>query len=606
MCAPLGSPGDKCCKDCFDSKVSAAREAANEEGKEEGKEENKKRSLSNSYPDREMDLHVRKKMFIGIRSSKETAGCLTDDGGSDDDHADHADHVDRADATQTEFPFGTDAVEKPYSEASWGVEFENANEVGASDRVARCAIKPPPDVARSEKLVVDVVVLIDDSASMENDNGYAVRGVLHRFEELVKACVGQTDDGATQPTALRSTNVKFCKFGNTAMSLGDFVSCGPSGLKEAAASACRALTFRDRCTNTQAAMEFAGKVLRRRLEDAYDDDVANGVTRVPCVLLVTDGTPNEGEKNAALIHRNVYNALSDSCRGVEPIVFAIGISQSTNPHDDGSASFLSRIVGRHGYWKHASSRTNISRAFWWTFGTILNAVDVYRARTTVCIERGGATLSEDDVFGCVSVSNAFFGLYSEDARRGRFVDVLVPRAARVGDVLVATTRFGRDVCDAHVATTRVAVVEKSYASVTNDTNDDTNDDTNAGTNAGTNATLELFDETKAIEDGIEELKKSIASNRSVGRPSDGTLYKVPSYASPFVQAQMERITDMLGDSLVQNDQFMSSMFTPYQPSNVYQLSNSTYTPLSYTPSYVRDREYYSQPSKQSALSQIDC
>lgn len=581
VCAPLGFPGEKCCKDCFDSKVSPAREAA----REATREESNKRSLSGSDSLRdEEDLHVRKKMFVGILSSKETSGCLSE---SDDEYdagrADRADRADHADATQTEFTLGTDVVEKPCSEAPWGVEFENKNRVQESARVARCAIKPPPDVTRSDKLVVDVVVLIDDSASMENDNGFAVRGVLHRFEELAKA---------TQPTALSSTNVKFCKFGNTATSLGDFVSCGTSGLKEAAASACRALTFNDRCTNTQAAMEFAGKVLRRRLEDAYDDDAANGVTRVPCVLLLTDGMPNEGEKNGALIHRNVYNALSDSCRGVEPIVFAIGISKSSNPYDDGMASFLSRIVGRHGYWKHASCLADISRAFSWTFGTIVNAVDVYRARTSVCVERDGATLSEDDVFDCVSVSNAFFGLYSDDARRGRFVDVLVPRAARVGDVLVATTRFGHDVCaDAHVATTRVAVVEKSDAS---------------DTNAGTNATLGLFDETKAIDDGIEELKKSISNNRSVGRPSDGTLYKVPSYASPFVQAQMERITDMLADSLVENDRFRSSMFTPYQPSNVYQLSNSTYTPLSYTPSYVRDREYYSQTSKQSALSQIDC
>ena len=585
VCAPLGFPGEKCCKDCFDSKVSPMREAA----REATREETKKRSATDSG-ECEGDLHVRKKMFVGIHSSKETSGCLSE---SDDEYdagrADRADRADHADGTQTQFPFETDVVEKPCSEAPWGLEFENKNRVQESAQVARCAIKPPPDVTRSDKLVVDVVVLIDDSASMENDNGYAVRGVLQRFEELAKA---------TQRTALRSTNVKFCKFGNTATSLGDFVSCGgasescgPSGLKEAAASACRALKFNDRCTNTQAAMEFAGKVLRRRLEDAYDDDAASGVTRVPCVLLLTDGMPNEGEKNGALINRNVCNALSDSCRGVEPIMFAIGISKSSNPYDDGTASFLSRIVGRYGYWKHASCRADISRAFSWTFGTIVNAVDVYRARTIVSVERDGATLSEDDVFDCVSVSNAFFGLYSDDARRGRFVDVLVPRAARVGDVLVATTRFGHDVCaDAHVATTRVAVVEKSDAS---------------DTNAGTSATLGLFDETKAIDDGIEELKKSISNNRSVGRPSDGTLYKVPSYASPFVQAQMEHMTDMLADSLVENDRFRSSMFTPYQPSNVYQLSNSTYTPLSYTPSYVRDREFYTQTSKKSALSQIE-
>lgn len=429
---PLGEPGDRCCDDCNTNSVVPARLAV------------AAKRASKDIDDLDNHLHVTKR----ARADRET-----DDG-----------KFLGYGATPEVGLAPVDLVpsETPVEACVPGIAFKQTS-VPSGATFAEIALKPPLPATRSRRVVIDILVGLDDSASMSSaaafcahrGGGVGLRAVLDDFEtflghELKKLTL--LDD----PTLAReridavcaTTNLKMFRFADGSHAFEDFEQrgggdapcfqkfeslCSMKDIQEQCHAAAKQMTFRGQRTNFEAAVQYAAEQFRERFEAEAAADVSANTIRVPCLVLLTDGSVSQGDSNAASILSRADAVVADVPTARPLSVFAIGLGEQTDP------KFLSELC-RGGFWAHAANPRTPINAFSITFGHILSALCDNSVEVDVGIVRDDAVPPRS----ASSVTVKSFGVLTADSHRGHACWVSIPPGSQAGDKLVVTTRFASD------------------------------------------------------------------------------------------------------------------------------------------------------------------
>jgi hypothetical protein len=503
VCAPLGDAGDRCCDQCNTALVIPARVTETR---------CEKRPPSTS----EEDLHIKKR----FRSNPWT--CNEDDDDCDDDEP----LLSAASAVTGRVDDGLYvSSEQATDECAPGIEFERPAVLHGLS-VAKCAVKPPCPTTRPEDMPVDVYVGFDNTYSMRGDGSVGLGTVLKNFPKLVKQMFYKASGLEEEDIdrARTSTSLHMFTFGERARPIDgvpDFVSFTDQDLHSSCSVAVKQMGFDEGETNVESAIEYVSGKAHSRFLSTRESDEAAGKRRVACVVLITDGSVNSGERSARKLIADADARLSDSCRGNPLAFYAIGLGESTNP------SFLTSFT-RGGFWKHVTNPHDPVGAFDTTVGTILSSVGVYDVTLQVSVERDGELLKEEQ-----TSTTKTFGLMTRGSCRARIVDVRIPPGAIPGDVLEVVTTFGGT---AEPIRSRIPVGTSSMASgVTSHLKI-------------ANMSDGLFAEAREIEQALEKLKESVVSGKDFHDASD-SLVKT-SHGSRAVQSQVLRYTDILENSLL--------------------------------------------------------
>ena len=499
VCAPLGDSGDMCCDQCNTTLVIPARVAG---------ARYEKRSFS-----ADQDLHIKKRFRSNPRAC------------NNDDNCDDYELLSAAATVAGRVEEGMYvASEQAVDECPPGIEFElPAILHGLS--VAKCAVKPPCPKTRAEYMAVDVYLGFDNTYSMRGDGGVGLRTVLKNFPNLVNQMFYKASSLEEEDVdrARTSTSLHMFTFGERARPIddvADFVRFTDQDLHTSCAVASKQMDFDEHETNIESAIEYVSDKAHRRFLSTRESDGAAGTRRVACVVLVTDGSINSGERSARKLIADADAHLSDSCRGNPLAFYAIGLGESTNP------SFMTSF-SRGGFWKHVTNPHDPVGAFDTTVGTILSSVGVYEVTIKVRVERDGELLEEEQTSTTKS-----FGLMTRESCRARIVDVPIPLRAIPGDVLDVVTTF-------------VGMVEPIHSRVPVGTSSMTSGI--ASSLGDANMSDGLFTEAQEIERALEKLKESITSGQNFHHASD-SLVKA-SHGSRAVLSQVRRYTDILENSL---------------------------------------------------------
>ena len=490
VCAPLGVLGDRCCESCSVSAVLPARKVAIEE---------KKKSV------------IADNLHIGKRMCRQYGMFQYDDDFPLSKSSRHSSELE-SDDKYIESESATDAC-------SAGIEFE-LPAVLHGLTAAKCAVKPPYSQTRPDNLKIDILIGFDNTCSMQGSGRVGLMTTIKNFPAL---CTGmlkraKIDDAVDAQRVRMSTCVHMFKFGQRATQFdghAEFVPFTDDALSACCDSVTKNMHFDEQETNIELAVQYASEKAHVRFLETRDDDAHENTTRVICIVLLTDGSINAGNKCAKEIVANADARVFDSCRGKQLSFYAIGLGESTNPQ------FLTSFV-RSGFWKHVENPHYPSSAFDITIGTVLASVCVYEVSINVQIERGGILIADERT---TTVKD--FGLATRDSYRARILDVFIPSAAIPGDVLVVNTQFA----NGEVMQSRIAV------------------GTNEGATAieGRNMSEGLFAEAREIEHALDKFKTSIKNRQNTQQLAE-TLIKT-NEGSAVVQAQLQRYAEILDNSL---------------------------------------------------------
>ena len=428
---PLGEPGDRCCDECNASKVIPTRLAVTA------------KRASEDIDDLDNHLHVSKR----ARADREN-----DDGKFLDYGA--TPEVGLA-------PVDLVPSETPVEACAPGIEFKQTS-VPAGATFTEIALKPPLPATRSRRVVLDILVGLDDSISMSSASfcshrggGVGLRAILDDFEtflehELKKLTL--LDD----PTLAReridavraTTNLKMFRFADCAHAFEDFEQrgggdapcfqkfeplCAMKDIQEQCHAAAKQMTFRGQHTNFETAVQYAAEQFRERFEAEAAADVSADTIRVPCLVLLTDGSVSQGDNSAASILSRADAVVADVLNARPLSVFAIGLGEQTDP------KFLSELC-RGGFWAHAANPRTPINAFSITFGHILSALCDNSVEVDIGIVRDDAVPPRS----ASSITVKSFGFLTADSHRGQTCWVSIPPGSQAGDKLVVTTRFASD------------------------------------------------------------------------------------------------------------------------------------------------------------------
>ena len=284
---PLGEPGERCCDACNASKVIPARLAATS-----------KRAASDVD---DLDDHIQ----VSKRARE------------------NAVHPYLESVTPKLVP-----AEAPVEECAPGIEFKTSF-VAPGHTTAEVAFKPPSITKRTGKVVFDIMVGLDDTSSMNGaawvtSRGGAVglRTVLDDFamfleHELKKlTMLDDADLALERKAAVRATtNIKMFKFDERASGFDAFEQGGfdapcfeqfePLYAMKDIENMCKAVVkqmqFKGQRTNIDAAVQYAAEEFRRRFDAKFASDDADEVVRIPCLVLLTDGSVTQGDNIAVSI-----------------------------------------------------------------------------------------------------------------------------------------------------------------------------------------------------------------------------------------------------------------------------------------------------------------
>lgn len=471
VCAPLGSAGSRCCDDCHASRVLPARAAL----------------VPAPVATDDHDLEEQ-------RSSKRPRNV----GPAEDPVVDG----------------GVDDACDP------GMDLKRSF-VLPSAKTIQCAVKPPLSNRRGDNLVVDAIICCDGTRSMNGDGATGLVTTLVNLPMLLKKSLDATfgDDAGAKAAARAQTNIHFCQFGSETSSFGrgldGFVRCDDPALGDVSTKIANTIKFTDSATDVESAVEYASARAKERFEAFEHEDAAAGVNRQCCFVLLTDGDVNQGSKNVDEILANAAAEISDF-KGKKLQVFAIGLGTKTSP------SFLSALTSS-GFWKHVPKPHDPSAAFDVTLGSILGATVLYDVDVVVTLERGGVVVE-----GLSTRFQKSFGLTTASAIRARIVDVPLPIALEVGDVLRVEVRLPGLTTSAKIDVVSVSSLAEPRV-------------------RAPTGVEGLFCEALEIENAVEHLKATVRKGTFDMNTGFG-LVNTP-HANSAVRSQITRYSQILERSL---------------------------------------------------------
>jgi hypothetical protein len=431
VCAPLGESGDRCCDDCNVTRVFPERL----------KRQRSDDSESNAAMPK---LHVLKR----IRRTADKSSKHDVDSDTDDEYV--RDPVSgayrpltpkiKANAVPIEVPDAADS----------GIAFQNRC-VNSASRLESVAVKPPLPTTRAPNIVVDIVLAVDDTVSMQgtafSNKASGQAGMLKVFKNfcsIVEAQLGQLTraDEIDDPEFAQqrrddikaTTFVRMFKFGEKSsefkgMPTDFFALSDKDAVDRAMANASKDLTCEQRHTDIGDAVAYAARIVRDRFAATREADKATDTMRIPCFLLLTDGSVTRGCTDVAKMLHDADATVAEVPNSQSMLVFGVGLGDGTDPR------CLSKLC-RDGFWAHSRNAHDPSDAFSTTLGSLLNTLGAFAVEVAVEIERGGA-LVEDSLV----VTTKRFGLLTARNHRGRILKVEMPSEMARDDVLRITTTF---------------------------------------------------------------------------------------------------------------------------------------------------------------------
>jgi len=315
------------------------------------------------------------------------------------------------------------------------------------------------------------------------------------------------------------------------------------------------MDFYDMSTNIEDAVLHAGKIANERIEDMRAHDLANGIDRRVCILLLTDGSPNRGSMHPQHILHNLDLTTDKTLP-----IYGIGLGTSTNP------IFLSETC-RNGFWKHVEDPAEPKEAFDATLGYIVKAVGECEIDLRVSLERDGKIVAgaQNEL-----TTKRSFGLVTADKRRARVLrDLALPFDSKAGDTLILDYKFS-------------TVGERSVARIEVTAHDHTDPPIHE------NMVVGLMKEAEDIECMMDAMRTSITRGATVDDASQELM--TTFRRSSAVQSQIRRVAEICEQSLsclsYASSVGTASFLTPQSPGivrsdpfypNVLPLSEPSYS-----------------------------
>ena len=459
----------------------------------------------------------------------------------------------------------TDEDDQMEAECPPGVEVVSAKAGAASLQLAFKASTPE---TRGHGQVRDLICVLDNTASMTNygaDEGLI--NTVHNFSTLVdmsmKDAFGSTEEGKRAQDGSRGTTFLHAfRFGKSCASLHgeSFFPLTREAIAENMPKIEAGMDFSEGSTNIEEAILHAARLAKTRIENMRAHDLANGIDRRVCIVLLTDGSPNLGSMDP----ENILRKLDLTTDKTLPI-YGIGLGTGTNP------IFLSGIC-RNGFWKHVENPAEPKEAFDATLGYIVKAVGECEIDIRVSLERDGK------VVPCAQ--NEFkttrsLGLVTADKRRARVVrDLAVPVDTKAGDTLILDYKFS-------------TTGERSVARIEITAHDHPDPPTRENMVAG------LMKEAEDIECMMDAMRTSITRGSTV---NDASQELITTFRrSSAVQSQIRRVAEICEQSLSCLS-YASSVGT----ASALSQSPDPFRPIPHIPGLVR-----SEPLHSNALPQLE-
>jgi hypothetical protein len=413
----------------------------------------------------------------------------------------------------------TDEDDQMEAECPSGIEIVLAKAGAATLQLAFKASMP---ATREHTQVRDVICGLDNTRSMEThgaDEGLV--NTVHNFGSLVDMCMkdafGSTEEGKRAQEGSRATTLLHAfRFGNDCASLHgeSFFPLTRDAIAENIPKIEEGMNFSDGSTNIEEAVLHAGRLANKRLEDMLAHDLANSIDRRVCIVLLTDGSPNEGSRDPEHILHNLDLTADKTLP-----IYGIGLGTNTNP------LFLSEIC-RNGFWKHVDDPAEPKEAFDATLGYIVKAIGECEIDLRVSLERDGKVVP--------GAQNQFetkrsFGLVTADKHRARVLrDLALPFDTKAGDTLIIDYKFS-------------TVGERSVAKIEVTAHDHPDPPIHE------NMVVGLMKEAEDIESMMDAMRTSITRGSTVDDASQELM--TTFRRSSAVQSQIRRVAEICEQSL---------------------------------------------------------
>jgi len=396
------------------------------------------------------------------------------------------------------------------------------------------AFKPtlPPSATCSHTHHRDVVVLLDLTISMAGNGIVGLRTVMSNFDRLLtQAMLKESLSTEEQRAARANMNIMFAFFGSSVgifEGVKGFVSAESGKLNKCLKLIAPQLKCRMNSTNIEDGIQFGCESLLARFNKKLAQDRQRGICRTASIVLVTDGSPNQGRTDASEIilrhvgpHQATATSMLDEQQENQPIsipisTFAVGLGDSVD------ARFLSTLVDKTGFWHYAADPRDPSEAFSKTLGVIATAKAPYVVRADVTIIRGN---EERDT----STTRFNFGMMTSKNLNPIIIGACAPNDLQIGDKLRCTINIGRF----HTDSITIDVSHKPAKS-----------------------TKRLFAQTKEVESSLDMLRYQILNNPQ--RAYEHTLhaYAASPVAIEHINATMNLMAHSQGfgtrDSFVEH------------------------------------------------------
>ena len=95
-------------------------------------------------------------------------------------------------------------------------------------------------------------------------------------------------------------------------------------IQEQCRAAAKQMTFKGKRTNFEKAVQYAAEQFRARFEAKAAEDAAENVVRLPCLVLLTDGSVSQGKTEAATILNSADAVVADAVSSPRVLVVVRG------------------------------------------------------------------------------------------------------------------------------------------------------------------------------------------------------------------------------------------------------------------------------------------